>query len=323
MEVISNKKTFYELIKDFEHIPYVQSEGWCNYTQTIKPNGIRFFINDCSCPTIACFGHEKTFLWLKLLQIDGECLRSTQITNEQIKSFFKEITLLGYDFIEFNSELPYNPALEIGIREAGYLRPIGIFSNYLTKDIHLQKPLVFSSNWKRNLKTASKHSFSFTVSSSPPDAEVAHFTSMYRELLNDKQFTHPFQELQFRQLLTDPAFSLAWLKNEAGENVTSFIYYQRNGRAQSVFRAKNNAAKKNSATYEMYYQILCSLAKQDCEKFNVNRLTPGTKQGLFDFKNGIEGELYMLCGEFAWYKKTCFRLVMFFVKKFLLKRNDA
>ena len=323
MKILADKKHYYKLIEDFEFVPYNQSEGWYDYIQAVMPRRTLLFVDNPDHPTIACFGTEKKILKMRMLQIEGECFRSLQgITSKQIKSFYQDIALLQYDFIEINSEAPYNPMFEIGVREAGFLRPVGVFSCYLTKDINLQEPLKFSSNWKKNLKVASQHSFSFEVIHEPSPGDVTDFIRMYGELQKDKKFSHRFQESLFLNFLKDPSFNLAWLKNEKGEKLSSFVYYKRSSFAQSVFRAKIEKAKKNAASFEIYHRVLLYLREQRCEIFNMSRLAPGPDGGVSKFKEGITGNYYALNGEWSYYKKRYYRPLMYFVKKYLFKRPE-
>ena len=46
-------------------------------------------------------------------------------------------------------------------------------------------------------------------------------------------------------------------------------------------------------------------------------------KGVFDFKDGIHGEYVIYNGEWSWYKKQYYRPLIYFVKKYLLKKREA
>ncbi len=324
MVVLSDKHQFYEIIRDFEVVPLTQSEGWYDYIHVVKPDGILLLVDDLENPSIACLAHEKKFFRLKMLQIEGECFRSADIVPDQIKSFYRDVTsFLSYDFIEINSNTPYHPSFEIGMREAGFMRPVGVFSCYLTKDVDLREELVLSSNWKRNLKKASKHQLFFEIADPVSEDDIRDFVGMYHELLQDKKFGHRFSDLQFSSLLVHPDFHLVWLKNEAGKKIASFVYYRRNKYGESVFRAKTKEAMNNGATFLIYIRLLEFLKGNGCEIFNMGRQAPGPQGNVFSFKNGIKGNYYAYNGEWSWYRKKYYRILMYFVKKYLFKRQEV
>jgi len=126
---IIDKNTFFDITQSFDYVPFTQSKGWWAMNSLTDENRFAFFVDCIEKPAIACMGHIKKSLRLKMLQIEGECLLDEKdIESKQIREFYKEITQAGFDMVEVNSSLPYNALHEIGIRQAGYLRPVGMFS---------------------------------------------------------------------------------------------------------------------------------------------------------------------------------------------------
>ncbi|MDR2475979.1 MAG: hypothetical protein LBD45_09000 [Bacteroidales bacterium] len=327
--ILPNKEKFVEVTRDFEYIPFPQSIGWHNLHACTKPDNPEAFIflaDSIANPTIACFGFVMKFLWMKMLLIEGECIRQLPVSRETIQPFYQAIQKLPFDFIEINSHLLYTPEYEIGIRKAGYLRPVGLFSTQLSKIIHLQQPISLSGNWKRNLQKARKNSLKFELLTEITPIYLKTFMQLYAKLLVEKKFSHTFSAAQFGELLKTPEFSLACARDENDEIQVTFIIFTSKGYAQSMFCAKSEKAKQTGATFFAYHETLNYLKNSNYQHFDMGRMLASSTQtlkGVFDFKDGVEGEYITYCGEWAWYKRQYYRPLMFFVKKFLMKKRET
>lgn len=326
MVSLSDKNNFFTLINDFEYVPYTQAEGWYKYNSFSKPEDVVFIVNDAAKPTVACFGYVKKFFGLRLLMIEGECLKKNNVSREIIQSFFEDITKLGYDFVEVSSIAIYNPEYEIGIRSAGYLKPVGTFSVHLSKLIDLQNGVAFSGNWRRNLKKAEKHHLKFQVIENVSQNNINTFLYLYDRLLADKKFHHEILPDQLEYLLADPHFKLAVAKDDNGEANAVFIFFTDGKNAISLFTAKSEEAKDNGAMFFIYAKLLEHLQQTTHRYFDVGRLLPSvTKElnGVFDFKDGMKGDYVIYNDEWSWYRKNRYRTMMYLVKKFLMKKRES
>ncbi|MDR0231336.1 MAG: hypothetical protein LBI82_04375 [Dysgonamonadaceae bacterium] len=326
MEIISNKQKYFELIKDFEYVPFNQSEGWYSFHAYKDPERIIFIVDSIENPTIACFAHVKKFLWLKLLMIEGECFHVDKISHQKIREFYSEITTLNYDMIEINSFHVYDHEYVIGIRQAGYLRPVGMFSTPNSILVDLQKSITYNRNWRRNLETAQKSNLKFEIIPNPDEKEIETFAKMYRNLTEDKKFSSMATEKQISVLLEDTNFSLGYVVGEQDCQIHSgIIFYKKRDYSVGVFAAKKEIAKKNGATFFMYDELFSYLRNHHFSYFDMAKITPSThsKNNIFLFKNGIKGRYVLYAGEWAWYKNSLYRVLMYFVKKHLLKRIEV
>jgi hypothetical protein len=258
--------------------------------------------------------------------IEGECLKKNNVSREIIHSFFEGITKLGFDFIEVSSIAIYNPEYEIGIRTAGYLKPVGTFSIHLSKVIDLQKEIAFSGNWRRNLKKTEKQPLQFEVIENASSHDIKTFLDLYSNLLADKKFQHNILPAQLEYLLAYPRFKLAVVKSNSDETHAVFIFFTDGTNAVSLFTAKSKEAKDNGAMFFVYARLLEYLQQTGHSCFDVGRLVPSvTKElgGVFDFKDGMKGEYVIYNDEWSWYKKNSYRTIIYFVKKFLMKKREA
>lgn len=330
MVVLKNKEKFFAITEKFEYVPYTQTEGWYNYLACTQPKPSEkfiFLIDNTDNPAIACFGFIMKFGWLKMLVIEGECLKSLPINRKTIQSFYEEITKLNFDFVEINSHSHYTPEFEIGIRKADYLRPAGLFSNHLSKLIDLRKPIEYGENWKRNIRRAKKYGLIFNFIENPSAYDINIFIDLYKKLLDKKKFSNQsFNIKQINQLLNTNYIKLA-IVSDINENVISvMIFSQINYHGQSIFSATMQEAKSTGAAFLMYVQLFEYLKNKGLLFFDMGRLASSSLpslKGVFDFKDGIYGEYVIYNGEYSWYKKQFYRPLMYFVKKYLLKKREA
>lgn len=325
MTLINNKKEFFQCTQGFEYVPFTQTQGWYDFNECERPGRVIFLADRAEQPCIACFAHIKQKAGLKMLLIEGECLRYKEYNSKLISSFYKAILELGYDIVEVNSLLRYNPIYEIGIRQAGLLRPVGLFSMHLSKWIDLTKPIQYNSNWKRNIKKSLNNQLSFLPISSPTHEDVERFVSLYQELRKDKKISHQLNVSQINRLLTSGEFKLFAVTNEKGKWIAAIIIHLVQKHGGLLYACKNSDALETGATFFMYDRVFALLSEQGTETFDMEKLLPSTHstEGVFLFKEGVKGEYVIYCGEWSWYRKSYLRPLMYLVKKYLFKRLEV
>lgn len=324
MQIIQDKEQYFSLIQDFEYVPFSQSEGWYQFHNCMKPDSIIFLIDNIELPNLACYGHVKTLLGVKMLLIEGECRRHLAINAKIITQFFRDIQSLGYDIIETVSNSPYEVNYEIGFRQAGYLRPVGLFSMPLSLWVNLSNEIRFNDNWKRNLKLASKADLSFQIIENPGDDEIRLFFELYKELIADKQIGHNLSISQISALLTSSDFGFATVRSSADEILSAIIFHKSARHAGLLYAAKSSLAKECGATFFMYKELFIDLQEKGFEIFDMEKLVPSTHStnNVFLFKQGVRGKYIFYNGEWSWYKRPIYRPLMYFVKRFIMKKRE-
>ncbi len=324
MTEISDKEHYFSLIRDFEHRPFVQTEGWYDFHEKQKPGSVRLFVDNPDAPEVACLAHVKKLAGIKMLLIQGECLKSATVESPKIREFYRSFQSQGWDIIEVNSFLPYQTAYEIGIREAGYLRPVGLFSIHLSLWVDLTQAAKYNDNWKRNIKLAQRSELTFCIIENPQSADAACFAALYRELLEDKAINHTLTTAQAELLLSGHNFGLAIVSNAEGEWLSAIIFHKSGQHAGLLYATKSQKAKACGATFYMYNELFSALNGNGYLTFDMERLLPSThsSQGVYLFKQGIKGQMVTYNGEWAWYKRSYLRPLMYFVKRFLMKRTE-
>jgi hypothetical protein len=320
--VLVSQEIFFSLISQFEIVPYTQSRGMFDYLALSGVDKIKFFVNDLYKPTIACFGNEKSFGIWKMITIEGESLfRAENLAVNDIRTFYNDITLLGYDFVEVCSNSEYDFGYETALRQAGYLRPVGQFSMPLTKVIDLTSEIKYNQNWKRNLKKSIQNELTFESIDNPKITDCNDFISIYQEMISRKSLSVLFSTEQIFLLCKNGDFRLFFAsKNQ--QRVASIIVHQRKTHAGLLYAATNKLALQNSASFFMYDELFKYLRDIGIQSFDMEKLVPSTKSvnSVFLFKNGVEGKHIQLNGEWSWCKKKYYRPLMYFVKKYLMKK---
>ncbi|MCL2597112.1 MAG: hypothetical protein FWD66_05535 [Paludibacter sp.] len=316
-----DKNTFFKITQNFDYVPFTQSEGWWAMHSIKGENRFMFFVDNLENPQMACMGRTMRKFWLKMLQIEGECLLNEKnIDSKKIREFYKEITQTNFDIIETNSSLPYNALYEIGIREAGYLRPVGMFSTQLSSYIYLQQEIHYDRNWSRNLEKSTKSDLEFEIVGKPDEKDCIDFCCIYNAMNSRKNLSSQISKNQINRLLTDNNYQLFFVK-QTNKQIASIIIYRKNKFAEGIYAGSMSEALNVSATFFMYRQLFQYLKNQQYEIYDMAKLSPSThsKQSVFLFKNGVKGEYIQYCGEWAICKKQIYRPLMYFLKKYLFK----
>ena len=315
-----SRDIFYHAIANWEDVPFSQAEGFVRLQSGDDAARVRYFLDE----QIGCAAHVKRCMGLTMLMIDTECLKHKQTKPATISRFYEELRQTGADMIEVNSRRVYQSDYEVGIRQAGFLKPVGAFSFPLTNLIDLTKPLSYNENWRRNIKQSDALGLSLRRVEQPSDQDLDAFMHLYREMCAHKHLPLPFTEAGVRVLLNDPHFRLCFL-NRGEESLSAIIYHHTGTHAGLLYAANGNQANEYHAGFQQYKQLLTRLASEGVQTFDMEKMAPSTHSmnAVFLFKQGIRGELTPLCGEWAWYKHRRYALAMYFVKKFLWKKTQA
>jgi lipid II:glycine glycyltransferase (peptidoglycan interpeptide bridge formation enzyme) len=226
--------------------------------------------------------------------------------------------------IEVNSSLPYNALYEIGIRQAGYLKPAGLFSTPLTILIDLTKPVEYDKNWQKNLRRAEKYQLNFVPAITPTEKDIKDYMLIHSEMTGRKDFNDGLSFQKLKTLLRDSNFMLFFV--EAGsERIAGIITYTIKKTATSIFSAASPKARQMSAAYFRDNNLYEYYRRQGYLSFDRGRLSPAAhkKNDIFMFKNGVKGSYLLYCGEWSRYKRQIYRPLMYFVKKYLFKRVEV
>lgn len=322
--IIHDKNSYFQILEKFEIVPYTQSRGWCEMQSLYKPERVKYFVNDMDNPTIACFAHEKKMLGVRMIVIEEEAYKDELAHSPaEIKKFYEIINASGYKIIEISSNSKYDFDYEIALRQAGFLRPVGLFSLPSTKIIDLTNPIGYNRDWKNNLKKAAKNGLEFEPVERVEKFHSEEFIKIYSEMSRSKSIGIPFNAELIEKLCSTGEFKLFFVLRN-GVRIASTIIFQRNESALSLYAASGSIARSTSASYFMYDELFKYLADSGVKTFDMGKLLPSKEpvNNVFLFKNGIEGKHIQLNGEWARYSNPFYRFSMYFVKRYILKRKE-
>lgn len=322
--IIHDKNSYFQILEKFEIVPYTQSRGWCEMQSLYKPERVKYFVNDMDNPTIACFAHEKKMLGVRMIVIEEEAFKDELAhTPAEIKKFYEIINATGYKIIEISSNSKYDFDYEIALRQAGFLRPVGLFSLPSTKIIDLTNPIGYNRDWKNNLKKPAKNGLEFEPVERVEKFHSEEFIKIYSEMSRSKSIGIPFNAELIEKLCSTGEFKLFFVLRN-GVRIASTIIFQRNESALSLYAASGSIARSTSASYFMYDELFKYLADSGVKTFDMGKLLPSKEpvNNVFLFKNGIEGKHIQLNGEWARYSNPFYRFSMYFVKRYILKRKE-
>jgi hypothetical protein len=322
MEVLA-PKTFFVLQKNFSRIPFTQSEGWYKYLKA-KGENIVFLMDEAKDPNIACWGreHQIPFINKKILQIEGECY-NTDLSEKVFKGFFADLGNLPYEGIEINSNNIYLIDFEIGIRRAGFLRPLSFHSCPLTIEIDLDSDFNFDRNWRRNLIKAHENQLSFSEVKQTDIVLTESIVRNFREMAESKKLKYKLARESLSVLLASSDIRTFIVKNLNDEIIAARILHEHNNVLSDVFAANSNEARGCGATYFLMNSILNLLKLEGKIKFDYGRIPPSNHatDSVYIFKNASRGRRVQYNGEWVNYKNKWVENLMFFYKHLIINKQ--
>lgn len=323
MKIIS-KEQYFKTIANFEQVPHTLNQAWLEFCYADNFDRVLFLVDSIDNPQIACFAHIKKAFVLKMLLVEGPCLRTKNYNSNLIKDFYEGFSSLGYQIVEIISNTPYDFDFEVGMRQAGFLRPAGSFYSSMSNWINLQEELKFNSNWKRNLKKSREFNLQFELISNPSTQQISEFVTFYNKFTVDKGFAHQLSDKACQRLFAYNSFALGLVHSAENELTAGIIIHHHYKHAGLLYAAKNEQAKETGATFFMYEALLTKLEEMGFETFDMEKLAPSTHStnGVFLFKDGIKGNRTLYNGEWSWYKNSIYKPLMFLVKKHFFKLRE-
>ncbi|RBP27057.1 hypothetical protein DFR65_1116 [Oceanihabitans sediminis] len=320
---INDSEVFFQIQKKIGKIPFTQSEGW--YKQQLQQKGnIVFFVDSKTDSNIAFWGKVQNipFTQNKILFVNGETI-SQDINEKKIRSFYKKLLELNYTAIEFNSNSEYNIDYEIGLRRAGFVRPIGLFSCPLTINFQVSEEFRFDNNWKRNVKKAIAAELQFKEIKNTSTEIVLDVISMFKEMADLKNLGYQLEEDSLTSLLKSHDMRLFMVYDKLGTPIAARIVHDNKPFASDIYAANSIEARDTGATYFIMQSIFEVLKKENYKEFDFGRIPPSNHatDSVYVFKNASRGKKIQYNGEWSFYKNHLIEILMFFYKNFKLKKQ--
>jgi hypothetical protein len=264
---------------------------------------------------------EKLKMVGKVLLIEGEILRDG-VTNEKITEFYKELMELPYDGFEINSNSEYSIEYEIGVRRAGFVRPLAMTSCPLSIIVDISKPVKYSRNWKYNYRKASKLKLEFIEIAEPKLSDCKLFAKLHSELALRKSLNYSLDPEALKAMLDCNNMRLFFVKHEDNIIAGNVIYVNLD-RSYDIYAANSNESIQNGATRYIVQSIIEKLKQEGVKEFDFGRIPPssGASDGVYKFKNSIVGEKIQYNGEWSYYRNPVKEYIMHLGRRIIAKQS--
>lgn len=319
---IKDPSLFFELQSKFKYIPFSQSEGWYRY---LKAQGkeLTCYADFMPNPNIMCWGivERVPLTFKKILRIEGDVL--SEVREKKIRSFYKEFKDSTYLGVEISNNDLYTVEYEVGLRRAGFLRPIGIFSSSLSIQVDLTAELNFNKVWKRNLNNAANHNLNFKEITTPTSEHIDSFVELFNEMAQFKKLTYKLTHDSISELVNSDDFRIFMVDDEKGITLSAHIAYVKKDHAYAIFAANSSMSRNSGAANFLYSELLKLLKLEQIILFDHGRIPPSDKSmdGLYLFKRGAGGNMVQYNGEWSYYRSNISNLAVFFYKWLKLKKQ--
>ena len=319
----TDRHTFLQTIMGWTSIPHTQNDAWC--MSQVSENNMRYLLDDAQPHNIACAAYVRRKIGFTMLCVQGLCLRQ-EPDIKQLTAFFSQLRQQPYDIIEVNLNHIYSPLWEIAMREAGWLRPIGMFSTTLSKHIHLQQPLQFDKSWQRNIKKAEQQTLDFQIYQQPPQTLLQQYMQLHNEMIQRKHFNGYLSQEQLFHLMDDPHFLLSVVSHPDHRIVAALVSYaDDSNHAISLYSVTSPIGRSLSASYLLYKKTFEYLAAKGVTTYDLGRLAPSDqpKNSVFLFKNGVNGTHVQYMGEWLSCRCSWMPLAHYLLCKYVWKRTQV
>lgn len=313
------KNLFFEIqLKYFKDIPFNQTKEWLE--SSCFNNCVHYFVSNTEKPEIACWGRvfKRRFIGNHLM-IDGIATQTNNI--KIIRDFFQDLVRQGYSIIEISDIGIYSANFEIGIRQAGFVRPILSLSP-LSLIVKTQEPFNFHRNWKRNVKKALQEGCEFEVVDVPSELHLNEFVRLFNQLKLRKGLGFSISDKSLNILLKNRSYKMFFVKDKDGKYISGRILYVNNN-SYDVYAANSDEGISNGAAYFIQENILNYLKEMGVSQFDYGRIPPSNDEmnNIYVAKNYSGGEPVIYNGQWLYSKNKQTGLFYEFYKFIIRKQR--
>ena len=308
--MLVDKETFISVAKKIGKVPFEQTIAWKNY-KGVSDENLLFFVDNPVDPYIACWGRvfKKPGIG-KIVDIISEIAKDT-IVQKLITQFFKSVIEdADCNMITYSNTCVYDCKYEIGLRRAGFNRPMGSKMCPLTMFIDIQGKRSPDRNWKRNIKKAIEDNLQFTVVEHPTHKDVEIVSDMFTELRKMKSLNYEVEVEHLAKIFEDDRFYLFFVKQN-DKPICARVVYIEGKFATDVLAANSFESRKNSSTHYIMENIFNFLKEKGVETFDFARIPPSNdeRDSVYIFKNCAGGYPVQYNGEWIWSNNRYFPLL--------------
>ena len=271
--MIVDRQIFFKSQQKLQHIPYSQTEEWLEKCGYLDIN-CKFFIDNLDDPQIGFWGivFKRKFIGEHLI-VTGESYLD-KITSKHIKNFFLEVINSNFAIIEISSTNFYDIKYEIGIRRAGFLRPLVSNLSHLTLVIKKQKERKTDKDWRRNLRKADKADLTFKHIEKPSINDLEIFCKLFLELKEKKDISYSLSSKSLFKLFKAENYKLFFVYDNKFNPIAGRIVYVSLGSSFDVHASNSNKARETGAAYYIIEMIILYLKEIGVDSFDYGMIPP-------------------------------------------------
>jgi hypothetical protein len=318
--MIIDKEQFFQIQSRFTDIPFEQSKEWQISIYSSFLDRIQYFTDSIDNPRICCWGYysEKIHV-IKKINIKG-ITKKSDITSSELKSFFKSLIDEKFSIISISDISEYDPNFEVGIRRAGFVRPLGLSVCPLTIIVDFSLPFSFHRQWKRSVKKSKECGNYFYMVEKPTYKDAIDFEQIYKQMSERKILGSYPSANQVFALLGD-SFKLFFVENKNHERISARIEYKNGNLIYDIWAANTKEALKTGAVYMIQEQIFDFFRSQGFKKFDYGRIPPSPDymDDIYLAKTYSGGHPLSYNGQWYYSKSLILTFLMSFYQHFVRK----
>mgnify|MGYP000911662458 CR=1 FL=1 len=319
--MIISKELFFDIQNRMDFIPYEQAKGWHDYTIEKYKCQVLYFVDDIVGPKICAWGLITVKLKLfRYVSIVGES-RINTLTYKDYQKFYAcliEDLKNKYGLIFVTSNTVYEVDFELGIRLAGFLRPLNFFDSPLSIIIDFSNERPRKRIWKRQVREAGENQLLFKEIKNISFEDIMIFTDMYRELSRRKNLSGYLSREGLEKLFQDKRFKLFFVYKDNSVLAGRIVYVDRS-ESYDVYAANSDASRNiKGTTYFMMESIFTWLKQNGVKRFDFGRIPVGLRpaNSVFEFKSHSGGEVVNYNGSWVYSRNKILEFVLAFYREF-------
>jgi hypothetical protein len=275
--MIVSKQDFFKAQVRLQNIPFNQTEEWFDKCGFREVNCL-FFIDDLSDPQIGLWGsvYKRKFIG-NHLKIYGESYNDA-ITSHHLRDFFIKLTSFDYKIIEIASFNFYSLKFEIGIRRAGFLRPMLANLSPLTLVINPFETRKVHKTWNKNIRLAREANLSFKLVESPTLDDTIIFCKIFDELKFTKKLSYSLEANSLIKLFEKNNYKLFFVYDRNFTPIAGRIVYCADKVAFDVHAANTNISRNLGAAYYIIDEIIIYLKEINIKTFDYGMISPSNNE---------------------------------------------
>ena len=309
MEII-NRRVFFDIQQTMTTIPHTQHKGWLEYVETKRQKGILYFVDDAQHPTICCWGEIYTQPFVgRVLRIEGETIREEKSV-KAIKEFYDGIVQYvkehKFAFVRVSSNLFYDTNYEIGIRQAGFIRPMSLTLCPLTVVLKPDRNRKPKKSWHYQYAQAKRSNLRFESVEHPSEENIRLFVKMYAEMATTKGLSHVPNERSLSKLLQYDEYRLFFVYSPENVPLAVHLDYMCHHQGFHIMAANTNEARNHKgATHYLIESVFEWMKERGIDCYDLGRIGPGIRSSnsVCEFKRYSGGEERVYNGEWIYTNK--------------------